>query len=88
MKKALALLALAGVSCMAAADGLPASANRPKSLEVEHYSYGMHPDIARVIKTSTVASTCHAEPARLTYEDHHGQRHVMEYLTMGSGCTN
>ena len=75
---------------MAAADELstPASANRPKSLEVEHYSYGMHPDVARVIKTTKAANVCNAAPVQMTYEDHQGQRHVMEYLMMGSGCTN
>jgi len=86
--KALALLALAGISCMVAADELPISANHSKSLEVEHYAYGMHPDIARVIRTSAVPNVCQAAPVQMTYEDHHGQRHVMEYMAMGKGCTN
>ena len=86
--KALALLALAGVSCMVAADELPTPADHPKSLEVEHYAYGMHPDIARVLTTSAVPNVCQSVPVQMTYEDHQGQRHVMEYLVMGSGCSN
>jgi hypothetical protein len=26
-------------------------------------------------------------PARLTYEDSNGQRHVLQYQVMGNGCT-
>ncbi len=77
--KALLVLIL-GVLCSAA------MADEP--LPVEHYSYAQHLDIAHVISTSDVADVCAVVPVRMTYEDSKGQRHMLEYHVMGSGCSN
>lgn len=80
--KAWTLLALAGVSCMTLA------AEQPVEKEhVERYEYGMELDVARVIQPAEVPNTCGVEPVQMVYEDHQGQRHTLEYLVMGSGCS-
>lgn len=55
---------------------------------VEQYSYSQHLDIARVISISEVANVCAVVPVRMTYEDSKGQKHILEYRAMGSGCSN
>lgn len=86
--KALALLALAGVSCVALADGNPAFANGQGQQKVEQYDYSMNLDVARVIKRSEVPDVCAVVPVQMTYEDHQGQQHTVEYQVMGNGCSN
>jgi hypothetical protein len=55
---------------------------------VETYTYDTHLDIKRVISVSDVGDECGAVPAQMTYEDSHGQQHVLEYQVMGTGCSN
>jgi len=86
--KALALLALAGVSCMVVAEEKSIPANTQESLDVERYEYAMDLDIARIIKSPDIPEVCSVVPVQMTYEDHQGQRHVLEYLVMGKGCQN
>lgn len=31
---------------------------------------------------------CEVVPAQMIYEDHQGQRHILEYRIMGNGCLN
>jgi hypothetical protein len=45
-------------------------------------------DIARVISMSEVPNVCEVVPARMTYEDSKGQKHILEYRVMGNGCSN
>ncbi|MEE4461482.1 DUF2790 domain-containing protein [Azotobacter chroococcum] len=86
--KALALLALAGVSCMVVAEEQSTPAHTQESLEVERYEYAMDLDIARVIESPEIPDVCQVVPVQMTYEDHQGKRHVLEYLVMGKGCSN
>ncbi|MGV6473181.1 DUF2790 domain-containing protein [Azotobacter vinelandii] len=87
--KALALLALAGVSCMAVAEEQSsAPANTQESLEVERYEYAMDLDIAHVIKSPDIPNVCGVVPVQMTYEDHQGKRHILEYRVVGKGCQN
>lgn len=80
--KALLALMMAATSGFAfaavAADTQPA---------VEHYSYSDKLDIARVIDKTPVPYVCGVVPQKMTYEDHQGHRHTLEYLVMGNGCT-
>ncbi|MBO4966611.1 MAG: DUF2790 domain-containing protein, partial [Pseudomonas sp.] len=55
---------------------------------VEHYTYATDLDIAKVISVSPAADVCEVVPAQMTYEDHQGQRHILEYRVMGNGCSN
>lgn len=55
---------------------------------VEHYSYSSHLDIAKVIHMDPVPDICEVVPVQMTYLDHQGQQHVMEYRVMGNGCSN
>lgn len=55
---------------------------------VEQYSYSSHPDIAKVIHMDPVPDVCEVVPVQMTYLDHQGQQHVMEYRVMGNGCSN
>lgn len=84
--KALLVLALGSVcaSAMAAEETTAAAEQIP----VEQYSYAQHPDIAHVISISTVPNVCEVVPARMTYEDSQGQKHILEYRVMGNGCSN
>ncbi|MCC6074357.1 DUF2790 domain-containing protein [Pseudomonas sp. GCM10022188] len=84
--KAWALLVLAGVSCVSLAGEQPV-ANEREQANVEHYQYGMELDVARVIKSAEAPNTCSVEPVQMVYEDHQGQRHTLEYLVSGTGCS-
>ena len=85
--KALLVLALSSVCLTAMADEVstPVSSQSPA---VEHYSYSSELDIAKVISVSPAADVCEVVPAQMTYEDHQGQRHILEYRVMGNGCSN
>ncbi|AOE84212.1 DUF2790 domain-containing protein [Pseudomonas sp. TCU-HL1] len=85
--KALALLALAGMSAFALAEeqAEPAVAGK---LVIEQYHYGMELDIARVISRSEIPDVCGVVPAYMTYEDHQGNIHRLEYVVFGQGCSN
>lgn len=84
MKRFIAL-ALIGFSTLAAADELQVTQLQPV---VEHYTYATDLDIAKVISVSPAADVCEVVPAQMTYEDHQGQRHILEYRVMGNGCSN
>ena len=85
--KALLVLALSSVCLTAMADesNTPVSSQQPA---VEHYSYSSELDIAKVISMTEVPNVCEVVPAQMTYEDHQGQRHILEYRVMGNGCSN
>jgi hypothetical protein len=87
MKVSLLVLALCGFSSFAMAEesGAKVAAQQAR---VEQYSYGSHPDIAKVISVSNVPNVCDVVPMRMTYEDSKGQQHVMGYEVMGNGCSN
>jgi hypothetical protein len=85
--KALAVLALAGFSSFALAAQAPALGNNQQPAKVEHYSYSMDLDIARVISRSPASQACGVVPARIVYDDSHGQRHILEYSELGNGCS-
>ena len=82
--KALLVLVL-GSLCGAAMAG---EAKDAEQIPVEQYSYSQHLDIARVISMSEVPNVCEVVPARMTYEDAKGQKHILEYRVMGNGCSN
>jgi hypothetical protein len=82
--KTLLALVLVGVSSFALADELKTAAAQPV---VEQYDYSTNLDIARVISLSTLPNVCEVVPATMTYEDHQGQRHTIEYRAMGDGCS-
>ena len=83
--KSLIALALIGFSTLAAADELQVAQPQPF---VEHYTYATNLDIAKVISVSPTDDVCEVVPAQMTYEDHQGQRHILEYRVMGNGCSN
>jgi len=74
-----------GSLCGAAMAG---EAKDAEQIPVEQYSYSQHLDIARVISMSEVPNVCEVVPARMTYEDSQGQKHILEYRVMGNGCSN
>ncbi|MBG8558752.1 DUF2790 domain-containing protein [Pseudomonas qingdaonensis] len=82
--KTLLALVLVGVSSFALADEVKTAAAQPL---VEQYDYSTNLDIARVISLSTLPNVCEVVPATMTYEDHQGQRHTIEYRAMGDGCS-
>lgn len=82
--KSLLVLLLGGLSSVALAD---ASATEGSQIPVEHYRYSQHLDIARVVSTSEIPNGCDVVPARMTYEDSQGRRHILEYLVMGNSCS-
>ncbi|MBA1200746.1 DUF2790 domain-containing protein [Pseudomonas capeferrum] len=81
--KSLLILALIGASSFALADEASTSASQPV---VEQYDYSTNLDIKRVISLSTLPNVCEVVPATMTYEDHQGQVHVLQYRAMGEGC--
>lgn len=83
--KRLIVLALLAFSTLAAADDIKVAPQQPA---VEHYTYATDLDIATVISVTPIADVCEVVPAEMTYEDHQGQRHILEYRVMGNGCSN
>lgn len=58
------------------------------SAPVETYTYAMHLDVKKVIAITEAGDQCGAVPVQMTYEDSKGQRHVLEYQIIGTGCSN
>ncbi|MFZ6045503.1 DUF2790 domain-containing protein [Pseudomonas sp. CR3202] len=85
--KAFALLALAGMSAFALAEE-PAESAVAVQPAIEQYHYGMEMDIAKVISRSEIPDVCGIVPAYMTYEDHQGNVHRVEYRVFGKGCSN
>lgn len=83
--KSIAALALVGFSfigCMSAAQAADDSAN----VATTEYTYGTHLDIDKVVNISPIPDVCGVVPATMTYIDHQGQEHKIEYRVMGTGC--
>ena len=78
-------LALMGISILAAAEDIQVAQAQPV---VEQYTYATDLDVAKVISVTPTADVCEVVPAQMTYEDHQGQRHILEYRIMGNGCSN
>ena len=51
----------------------------------EHYHYGMHLDIAKVI-SQTLPQGCEAGEARMVYLDSRGEQHTLIYQRTGEDC--
>ncbi|AVD82976.1 DUF2790 domain-containing protein [Pseudomonas sp. SWI6] len=83
--KALLTLLLCGLCSLAMAEEPSADTGH---IPVEPYSYSHPLDIARVVSLSSVPDVCEVVPARMTYEDSHGHRHIVEYRVLGNGCSN
>ncbi|MDG9882605.1 DUF2790 domain-containing protein [Pseudomonas putida CSV86] len=84
--KALLVLVLGSV-CGAAMAAEQAN-NGAEQIPVEQYSYSQHLDIAKVLSMSEIPNVCEVVPARMTYEDSQGRKHILEYRVMGNGCSN
>lgn len=84
--KALLALVLGTVCASALADEVANTSTG--QIPVEQYSYSQHLDIAKVISMSEIPNVCEVVPARMTYEDSQGQKHILEYRVMGNGCSN
>lgn len=83
-----ALLVLALGSFCASAMAAEVADVSAEQIPVEQYSYSQHLDIAKVISMTEIPNVCEVVPARMTYEDSQGQKHVLEYRVMGNGCSN
>ena len=81
------LLVLGTVGVQAHADESPSTDSASKA-PIEQYAYGTTLDIDKVITVTELADQCGPVPVQMTYEDSHGQRHVLEYQVMGTGCSN
>ncbi|WP_369987652.1 DUF2790 domain-containing protein [Pseudomonas xanthosomatis] len=81
--KALLILALVGMSSFALAEEAQPDRSQPV---VQQYDYSTNLDIKRVIHLSTIPNVCEVVPATMTYEDHQGQVHTLQYRAMGEGC--
>jgi uncharacterized protein YggE len=82
MKMALALL-LGSLGAQAHAD-----ATDTQNLPVETYAYSTKLDIEHVISITEPANECAPVPVQMIYENSHGERHVLQYQVMGTGCSS
>jgi hypothetical protein len=83
LAKVAIFLALGSLGAPAFAGEAPAA-----GAPVEPYTYSTELDIHKVIAVSDIPNACGPVPAQMTYEDSNGQRHVMQYQVMGTGCSN
>lgn len=81
------LLVLGSVGAHAFADESHSTA-ATSQIPVETYTYATKLDIGKVITISDIADECGPVPVQMTYEDSHGQRHILQYQVMGTGCSN
>ena len=81
--KTLFALFLAGFATLAVASE---TSNLQQPI-AEQYSYGSKLDIAKVISLSSIPQVCEVVPATMTYQDHQGMLHTVEYKVMGDGCS-
>lgn len=79
---ALALVGFSFIGCMSAAQ----AADGSDKLAAVQYAYGTHLDIAKVVDVSPIPNVCGVVPATMTYFDHQGKEHKIEYRVMGTGC--
>ncbi|WP_124415418.1 DUF2790 domain-containing protein [Pseudomonas sp. R4-35-07] len=87
--KALLVLALSSLCATAAlADEAPTELAGQNAPIVEDYTYSTHLDVAKVVSMSNIPEVCEVVPAKMEYEDSQGQRHILNYHVMGSGCSN
>ncbi|MEJ5056616.1 MULTISPECIES: DUF2790 domain-containing protein [unclassified Pseudomonas] len=80
-------LALGCIGAQAFAEESQAKVQASKSA-VETYTYGSKLDVKKVIAVSDVPAECGPVSAQMTYEDSQGQRHILQYQVMGTGCSN
>ena len=85
--KALLVLALSSLCVTAMADEVPTDVAQQQPI-VEQYTYSSHLDIAKVISMSEVPNVCEVVPVTMEYDDSKGQRPIMSYTIMGTGCSN
>ncbi|AMZ69931.1 MULTISPECIES: DUF2790 domain-containing protein [Pseudomonas] len=57
-------------------------------VRVEPYRYSQNLDIAHIVAMTPIPNICDVVPVRMTYDDSKGDRHIMEYQVIGTGCTN
>ena len=84
----LAMFLALGVLGSQAFAGESQSTAADSKLPVETYTYDTKLDIQKVIKVTDIADECGPAPAQMTYEDSQGQRHILQYQVMGTGCSN
>jgi hypothetical protein len=76
MNKALAVLTLSTIVSGAFADDLSSQAAERRL------------DIAKVIGQTTESGACGLEAMQLKYLDSKGALHTLDYMILGSGCSN
>jgi len=81
------ILVLGSATAQAFADDSHSTAATSK-IAVETYTYAAKPDIEKVIAITEASDQCAPTPVQMTYEDSHGQRHILQYQVMGTGCSN
>lgn len=59
-----------------------------KATPIETYDYATRLDIEHVISITEPANECAPVPVQMTYEDSYGERHVLQYQVMGTGCSS
>lgn len=84
----LAMFLALGVLGTQAFAGESHSTSADSKTPVETYTYDTKLDIQKVIAVTDIPDQCGPVPAQMTYEDSHGQRHVLQYQVMGTGCSN
>ncbi len=87
MSKVAIFLALGSLGAQAFADESHSTV-ATRQTPVESYTYATKLDIKKVIAMTDVADQCGPVPVQMTYEDSHGQQHVLQYQVMGTGCSN
>ena len=83
MTKMAMVLVLGSFGAQAFADNTPT-----QDTPVQTYSYSTNLDIEHVISITEPANECAPVPVQMTYEDSHGERHVLQYQVMGTGCSS
>ncbi|MDH0645318.1 DUF2790 domain-containing protein [Pseudomonas sp. GD03858] len=84
--KTLIVLAVLGFASQTFAAQSSNEINNAVSSEAQAYTYDMKLDIDSVISTSSESANCGVVPARMTFMDHNGHAHTIEYHKSSDSC--
>lgn len=65
---------------------VPDQSDNEETTAVHDYRYSDELDVHKIISIESNSTACGVTPAVMTYEDSHGELHIMRYQVVGYGC--
>lgn len=81
------LYLLAFAALFATGSALAATQSTPAVIHDQDAAF-VHLDVAKVLSETDISQQCGVIPAQLSYLDHQGRQHELDYVVQGSGCAD